>query len=43
MTQKDKDERQLLLLNYMRELLCRRETRNSPEVIQALNLLQFCP
>ena len=43
MTDKDKDERQNGLENYLKIIVNRKDTRNSQPVIEFLNINEFCP
>ena len=43
MTEKDTEERQKGLEMYLKELINRKDTRNSLPIVQFLNLHEFCP
>lgn len=43
MSESDKEERQRSLELYLKELVNRKDTRNSLPVVEFLNLHEFCP
>ena len=43
MNDKDHDERQKMLEQYLRDIINRKETRNSKAVIEFLAIDKFCP